>query len=382
MFRTESNCAMVALLNCNRYEEGGFFMKKKLLISFGVLLFLIAGGILFVKVILFPPYQPPEVTGDHEVEMQEFTWVDESRVETFTDTGEKRALSVKFWYPKEEGNYPLVVFSHGAFGVIDSNYSTCAELASNGYVVASIGHPYHAMYVKDVNGKVTLADKDFVQSIYVGNGTYDPETEQIVYENSREWLSLRLADENFVLDTILEKVGEGETAPFTLIDTEKIGLFGHSMGGASSVQLGRERNDIDAVIDLEGTMFGEYVGFENGIEIYNEEPYPIPLLDINSEKVHEEAIMAQQELADVCPGWQYVNFYVGEHAKNYREIIFKDAGHLNFTDLPMISPFLAKMLGVGDVDARECIGNVNEVVLAFFDHYLKGEESLALQNEY
>ncbi len=33
MFRTESNCAMVALLNCNRYEEGGFFMKKKLLIS-------------------------------------------------------------------------------------------------------------------------------------------------------------------------------------------------------------------------------------------------------------------------------------------------------------------------------------------------------------
>ena len=85
-------------------------MKKKLLISFGVLLFLIAGGILFVKVILFPPYQPPEVTGDHEVEMQEFTWVDESRVETFTDTGEKRALTVKFWYPKEAGSYPLVSF--------------------------------------------------------------------------------------------------------------------------------------------------------------------------------------------------------------------------------------------------------------------------------
>ena len=137
-------------------------MKKKLLITLAVLLFLIAGGILFVKVILFPPYQPPEVTGDHEVATQEFTWVDESRVETFTDTGENRALTVKFWYPKEEGSYPLVVFSHGAFGVIDSNYSTCAELASNGYVVASIGHPYHAMFVEDVNGKVTYADKDFV----------------------------------------------------------------------------------------------------------------------------------------------------------------------------------------------------------------------------
>ena len=142
-------------------------MKKKLLIPLGVLLFLIAGTVLFGKLILFPSYQPPLVTGDHEVEIQEFTWVDESRVETFTDTGEKRALTVKFWYPKEEGSYPLVVFSHGAFGVIDSNYSTCAELASNGYVVASIAHPYHAMYVKDVNGKVTIVDRDFMKNILI-----------------------------------------------------------------------------------------------------------------------------------------------------------------------------------------------------------------------
>lgn len=45
-----------------------------------------------------------------------------------------------------------------------------------------------------------------------------------------------------------------------MVDEDKIGLMGHSMGGASSVQLGRERDDIDAVIDLEGTMAGEYVG--------------------------------------------------------------------------------------------------------------------------
>ena len=37
-------------------------------------------------------------------------------------------------------------------------------------------------------------------------------------------------------------------------DTGKIGLMGHSLGGASSVALGRERKDIGAVIDLDGTM--------------------------------------------------------------------------------------------------------------------------------
>jgi len=34
------------------------------------------------------------------------------------------------------------------------------------------------------------------------------------------------------------------------------------------------------------------------------------------------------------------------------------------------------MLGVGDVDATECLENVNEVILTYFDFYLKGEGSL------
>lgn len=341
--------------------------------------------ILFIllRIILFPPHKQPAVTGEHSVEVKEFTWVDESRVETFTDTGENRALTVKFWYPKEEGNYPLVVFSHGAFGIIDSNYSTCMELASNGYVVASIAHPYHAMFVKDVNGKVILADMDFVKSTYtVGSETYDPAVEQKIYENCKEWMALRTADENFVLDTILNKVKEGEKAPFSLIDPDKIGLFGHSMGGAASVQLGRERTDIDAVIDLEGTMLGEYVGFENGMEVYNEEPYPVPLLDIMGKRVYDETDETKAELADIIPDWQYVNFYVGENAADYRAVAFHDAGHLNFTDLPLVSPILAKMLGVGKVDARTCIENVNEVVLEFFDYYLKGKGELDLKSEY
>lgn len=338
---------------------------------------------LILRRILFPPYRQPQITGDHQVETGEFTWVDENRTDPYSDTGEKRALTVKFWYPKEEGSYPLIVFSHGAFGVIDSNYSTCMELASNGYVVASIGHPYHAMFVKDVNGKTTYADMDFVKSVYTGSGDYDPETEQKVYENSREWMALRTADENFVLDTILEMARQEDEHPFSLIDQEKIGLFGHSMGGASSVQLGRERTDIDAVIDLEGTMLGEYTGFENGIETYREEPYPVPLLDVNSKRTYDAVDKMKEELADTVPDWQYVNFYVGEHAAaDYRAVVFQDAGHLNFTDLPLISPFLAKILGVGKVDAKECIENVNQMVLTFFDYYLKNEGELDLKNEY
>ncbi len=312
---------------------------------------------------LFPQYNEPKVTGSLDVQIAEYTWVDEDRIETYTDSGENRALTVKFWYPEEEGSYPLVVFSHGAFGMIDSNYSTCMELASNGYVVASIAHPYHAIFVEDVNGNVTTVNIDFLNEVYADNGTKDSDGEKRNYEETQKWMEVRIGDENFVLDTILEKVEKREGAPFTLINAEKIGLFGHSMGGATSVHMGRIRDDIDAVIDLEGTMLGEYVDFKDGELVYNEEPYTVPVLDINSADIDRQARALEEQ--------EYVNFYLGERALDYHYKVVEGAGHLNFTDLPMVSPFLANMLGVGDVDAKQCIEEINDCVLEFFDLYLK-----------
>jgi dienelactone hydrolase len=348
----------------------------------GIALFLANIAVYFLALIpafLFPQYRPLPVTGDHAVEIAEYTYVDENRIETFSDTGENRSVTVKFWYPAETGTYPLVVFSHGAFGVIDSNNSTYTELASHGYVVASLGHPYHAMFVTDVNGKTTYASRKFIEQIYDMNSDETPDKKETDYLKTdylktREWMKVRTEDMNFVLDTILNKADAANEAPFSLIDGDKIGLFGHSLGGATSVQVGRERKDIDAVIDLEGTMMGEYIGIEDGREIYNQEPYPIPLLDVNSKAVHA--------LALEVPGDGYVNFYMGERALDYREVIFDNAGHLNFTDLPLVSPPLAGLLGVGTVDARECIENVNYVVLTFFNYYLKGEGTLAIEEEY
>lgn len=348
---------------------------RRMVIVVGIVTIVALAAVL-LKSKLFPPYEGLPVSGNHAIETMTFTWEDENRIETYSDTGENRSLTVGFWYPAEVGQYPLVVFSHGAFGVIDSNYSTYTELASNGYVVASIGHPYHAMYVEDVNGKTTFVDMEFFKQVNADNGgEYSEEAERRQYELSKEWMELRSADMNFVLDTILEKSSADDADKekvFTIIDTDKIGLMGHSMGGATAVQLGRERDDITAVIDLEGTMLGEYVGFQNGYEVYNEEVYPIPVLDVNSQAVRADIAEMEAE----HPGWKYVNDYLGENAVDYREVIFHGAGHLNYTDLPLIAPPLAAMLGVGDVDAAECLKNVNEVVLNYFNFYLKEEGSL------
>ena len=341
----------------------------KLLVVIGVMVLIVG----IVKRVMFPKSEPLPVTGNHTVLSEMYTWVDENRIETYENTGANREVTVKIWYPEEEGNYPLVVFSHGAGGILESNASTCQELASNGYVAVAIAHPYQAAFVKNVDGKVTIVNSEFMKQVMTDNGSDDPEHDKEYFELTKEWMKVRIGDENFVLDTILGKVQSGEGAPFDRVDRSKIGLFGHSLGGATSVAVGRERGDITAVIDIEGTMLEERTGYENGVYTYREEPYPIPILDINSRAVYEKASTQEQ---------QYVNFYVGEHAPWFQEVVFEDAGHMNFCDLALASPILAKALGTGDVDARTCLENLNEIVLKYFNYYLKEEGVLDIKDSY
>lgn len=333
--------------------------RQLLRVSGTMLLFLIA----LFPAILAPQFKPLPVTGDHKVSNTIYTWVDENRLETYSDTGENRTVTLEIWYPEDEGIYPLIVFSHGAGGVLESNASTCMNLASNGYVVAAIAHPYQAAFVKDVNGKITTVDPEFMSGVMTDNGSDDPAHEVKVYEMQKEWLAVRTGDINFVLDTILRHTEEQAEAPFDRIDPEKIGLFGHSLGGAAVVAVGRQRDDTSAVIDLEGTMLGEYQGYADGKHTYCEEPYPLPLLDVNSRQVYELAKSYTKE--------PYVNFYMGDHAEDFREIVVEDAGHMNFCDLAVASPLGARLLGAGKTNAWKCLANINELVLNYYNCYLK-----------
>lgn len=333
--------------------------RRLLRVSGTMLLFLIA----LFPAILAPQFKPLPVTGEHKVSSTIYTWVDENRLETYSDTGENRTVTLEIWYPEDEGIYPLIVFSHGAGGVLESNASTCMNLASNGYVVAAIAHPYQAAFVKDVNGKITTVDPEFMSGVMTDNGSDDPVHEVKVYEIQKEWLAVRTGDINFVLDTILSRTEEQDEAPFDRIDPEKIGLFGHSLGGAAVVAVGRQREDISAVIDLEGTMLGEYQGYVDGRHTYYETSYPLPLLDVNSRQVYELTKSDTKE--------QYVNFYVGDHAEDFREIAVEDAGHMNFCDLAVASPLGARLLGTGKTDAWKCLANINELVLNYYNYYLK-----------
>ncbi len=325
--------------------------------------------------ILFPQLDQVGATGPYTVDTTSITFVDASRTEPFSNTGENRKLTVQFWYPAVEAasdKFPLAIFSHGSFGYRGSNLSTFSDLASNGYVVCSIDHSYHAFFSQHDDGSVTPVNMDFLNdAVNITNDQYD---EQTTYDKTHEWLDLRTSDMDFILDCILSNATSEIPKPLhTLIDQEKIGLFGHSLGGAAAAQLARERTDVDAVIVVDGTMIGEEIAFEDGQGILSTEAYPVPLLNMYNDSHYEDA--KQQ-------GTAYNNFSASSNAIEAYDIVIRGSGHLNFTDLPLFSPALAGMLGTGDADARYCIETMNQCVLRFFNYTLKDHKELQLQSEY
>ena len=152
--------------------------------------------------------------------------------------------------------------------------------------------------------------------------------------------------------------------------------MGHSMGGAAAVELGRERDDVAAVIDLDGTMLGEYLGVENGEFVINDAPYLVPVLEFNNWASYNER---EEYLAQ---GGSYPNDVLLAHAAAGFTTTVRDTEHMDFTDLPLLSPFLGNMLGSGERGTEETLTLVNSLVLEFFDSYLKGEGVFTVQDIY
>ena len=223
----------------------------------------------------------------------------------------------------------------------------------------------------------------------ISNSDFQETERYAVFETERAWIRLREADMNFAVDTLKSAsetldftawtFTEGEPAQFEtamrLIDTDKIGLMGHSLGGATAVTVGR-RDDIAAVIDIDGTMLGEQVDFADGKYVINETPYTTPLLVIDNEESHFEVIEAVES------GYVYADTVVLDHAEHAYQTYFAGAGHMNYTDLPLISPFLAKKLGTGEIDPELCTDTLNALILDFFNCTLKGQGEFSVQESY
>lgn len=321
--------------------------------------------IVMIPGILFPRYERIATTGDYSTNTASFTLVDQIRDELFTADPDHRRVQVAFWYPQaklENELFPLIIFSHGGLGTITSNESLYLELASHGYVVCSIGHPYHALWTKDENRSITLVNKEYFLELQKENPQKDKGQSFLYYQ---KWMKLRTEDINFILDTIINKADSRLHEMYERINGESIGVIGHSLGGSAVLAIPRIRNDIDMVIALESPFLFDIVGVENDEFLWLEQDFPVHVLNIYSDSAWENLSSWPQYGRNVE--------MIENSGDTIQNLYFPGAGHFSLTDLSLASPLLVGMLegGKSEIEYRDYLQQVNQLVLEFADLHLK-----------
>ncbi len=327
-----------------------------------------------IPALIFPQHQALVTTGEYRVATVTYTYTDTQRVETYTNTSENRKLNVELWYPQNaNGTYPLIVFSHGTTGTKSSNTSLYNELASHGYVVAAIDHTYQSLYTTFADGHTTWIDMGYIKEFSKEDAHTDRQQSYVFYQ---KWMKIRMDDINFVIDTILAKAIEQDAETvYKLVDPQKIGVMGHSLGGSAALGIGRMREDVSAVIALEAPFMYDIEGVKDGEFVWNEKAYPTPVLNVYTESW------------DYLGKWkQYAENYalLSDSAVTAFNVYIRGAVHLSLTDLSLSSPFLTNMLTgkKSTVDAKTCLKTINKISLEFFDSYLKGKGSFTAAGTY
>ncbi|WP_318199564.1 hypothetical protein [Streptomyces sp. SCL15-4] len=235
------------------------------------------------------------------------------------------------------GRFPVVLFSPGLGGVRTQNTAWAEELASHGYVVAALDHPYDS-------AAVVLADGRTITAKVTSTG--DPDKDEKL---GIGWTAVRAADLSFVL-TRLGRLDRGETAdPLTgRLDTGRAAVTGHSIGGGSAVQAARQDRRFDAVIDLDG--------------------YPY---DPTSRPLHQPALaLTQATTPDTDPRYipRLTKVLKLNTATSYR-LTVPGAAHLTFMDAPLYLPPVPSILG--SLGRTESPHLVAATTLAFLDTTLR-----------
>lgn len=226
----------------------------------------------------------PTPTGSHAIGTRVMQKTDSTRVDPLSATGESRALALRFWYPAAMGNcraapyaspavwsilselagtrlptvatnscvdapilagfYPVVVFSHGLTGTFTDYTFLFEDLASRGYVVASVDHTYDASAVE-------LGDGRIARSRF---GSYLTQIEQLDESEARQLEATRLDDIRFVLDEV-ERLQNQPDSPFAgHLNVAAMAVAGHSFGGLTALEALHFDSRLRAAVALEGVM--------------------------------------------------------------------------------------------------------------------------------
>jgi predicted dienelactone hydrolase len=345
----------------------------------------------------------PTPTGPLAVGRAVYDWVDEATVDKLAPAaGTKRELLVWIWYPAtpgqsaaddyipaklrggetptgslilemlsrdltkvhghaianadvspEQATYPVVIMRTGASSDV-VNYSTLAEdLASHGYVIVGFDAPYRTWRVMFPDGRVIERTPENNPELYEGQ----PQAARL-----NELLAAWTGDISFVLDRLERLTAADPAGKFAgRLDMTRVGVFGHSFGGAQAAQFCHDDARCKAGIDVDGWPLGNVV--EAGLH----QPFMFLLSDQDTSNAEGREVMARiHSIYDRLPADE--RFLIKIRGANH--FTFSDDGALLKS---RIFRGALRLFGKLGIDGRRQLAVTTYCVRSFFDTYLKAE---------
>ncbi len=354
----------------------------------------------------------PEPTGRYPVGVTERHWTDSARPDPLTsDPDDLRRVPARIWYPaakgvdaaaggasyvpdaqefegvgaieqalhvrthavldasSADGRFPVLVYHHGGGWPRFIGTALGVELASHGYVVVSVGHDGFNQAVRRPDGSSALADA----------APFPEEQGDLLNDALRSWDFLDdvhfpqwVADAKFALDQ-LEELDTGGTLEGKL-DLERIGMYGWSFGGATSIEMLVQDERVKAAVDLDGQLFG------TASETGTSKPFllakasgvsGLPRSDDPDEQARIDA--AVEELLGRVAAEE--NALIAASSGPWHLVEIAGADHGTFSDFPHLTP--AAEGGLAPTRSHEIL---TTLLRAFFGEYLLGEASDVLRD--
>ncbi|MEV7616617.1 alpha/beta hydrolase [Streptomyces sp. NPDC089799] len=236
------------------------------------------------------------------------------------------------------GRRPLVVLSPG-FGLSRYTLTALAEdLASRGYVVASVDHAYESYGIATPDGRVLGC----VACTEVFEGRAD----------GGKVTAARAGDVSFLLDRLTGRHPVWKHAG--IIDRKRIGMAGHSIGGAAAAtaMLGDAR--VRAGVNMDGAFHDKLPAGGLGGR---------PFLMLGADDGH----LPGGEDTTWDPAWRTL----GSGEKRWLTVAGADHG--SFCDAPVIFGHFG-LPGQPPIPVERAVQLTRTYVAAFFDRHLRGTE--------
>ena len=337
---------------------------------------------------VFPLDDLPAPPGPHNVGTRFFEWVDTTRGESFTDNpDDQRRLVGQIWYPtapasgdaaqpyldhpeqrldmlayqsglprfmlrhmqrvktnalldapllSQSTKMPLVLFSHGLGGMKNQNTIQAEALASHGIAVISVDHAYDAFLTIFSDGSTA----DYRAS------DDENRTGDDFWAFRSPQLNTRVADLVFVLNEI-ERLGEQPDSIWAHLQSDAVGAFGHSFGGATALMLLVKDERVAKALALDGWMV----------------PIPSDIISAGTEKPFQ--YVGQAAWSDPI-NYNKLDAFLSASSQGEQQLV-AGTKHFDYSDAPQFSN-LTKRFGLsGELSRPELRTLINDAVLSFFN---------------